>query len=417
MSGPVTGGVKGFPFTPSPVSLGQFGYVEQEFFIRGIARAYDLSPDAIETTGRSAPAVAPYLTRMIVRRPAYAKNFNGRVVVDWLNVTSGYDVDAGFGELWREVVREGYAYVGVTTQVVGTTGLKAFDPVRYAPVAIPGDQFSYDIYSQAIQALRRPSGARPLGSLHVTQVYAYGDSQSGSTLNNYVNNVYPKVRPVIDGFLITTSTTALPHLTVPVMRVVTEFEVDNEPHQPPSRFFRQWEVAGGGHTDIGDSRYLAPEEDREWGKPAGRDWLLAPTPWVAGCLLDRMAKWPAEQAALVALDAWVRDGTSPATTQPVTVSGGAVARDALGNALGGLRLPGEQVPTGANYGEMSNECQFTLGKTVPFNAATVHKLYPSHADYVAKVQSAVQQDIAAGYLLPADGQFIVAVARGSKIGT
>ena len=136
-------------------------------------------------------------------------------------------------------------------------------------MAIPGDQFSYDIYSQAIQALRRPVGVRPLGALHVTQVYAYGDSQSGSTLNNYVNNVYPKVRPVIDGFLITTSTTALPQLTVPVMRVVTEFEVDNEPHQAPSRYFRQWEVAGGGHTDIGDSQYLAPEEDREWGKPAG----------------------------------------------------------------------------------------------------------------------------------------------------
>src|SRR5436189_4368554 len=168
--GPVTGGIKGFPFTPSPVGLSRFGYVEQEFFIHGIARAYDLSPDAIASTGRSAPAVAPYVTRMIVRRPAYAKNFNGRVIVDWLNVTSGYDVDAGFGELWREIVRDGYAYVGVTTQVVGVAGLKAFDPVRYATMAIPGDQFSYDIYSQAIQALRRPVGVRPLGALHVTQV-------------------------------------------------------------------------------------------------------------------------------------------------------------------------------------------------------------------------------------------------------
>jgi hypothetical protein len=415
VKGPVTGGVKGFPFTPSPVSLGQFGYVEQEFFIRGIARAYDLSPDAIASTGRSAPAVAPYVTRIIVRRPAYAKDFNGRVVVDWLNDTSGYDVDAGFGELWREIVRDRYAYVGVTAQVVGVAGLKAFDPVRYAAAAIPGDQFSYDIYSQAIQALRRPAGVRPLGPLQVSQVYAYGDSQSGSTLNNYVNNVYPTVHPVIDGFLITTSTTALTHVTVPVMRVVTELEVDNEPHQPPSAFFRQWEVAGGGHTDIGDSRYLAPEEDREWGKPAGHDWVLAPTPWVAGCLLDRMAKWPAEQAALAALDMWVRAGTPPVTTPPITVTDGAIARDSLGNALGGLRLPGEQVPTGANYGEMSNECQFTLGKTVPFDAATLHRLYPTHADYVTKVQDAVAQDVAAGYLLPADGQRIIAVAQGSDV--
>jgi hypothetical protein len=98
------------------------------------------------------------------------------------------------------------------------------------------------------------------------------------------------------------------------------------------------------------------------------------------------------------------------------VTAGAIARDPLGNALGGLRLPGEQVPTGANYGEMSNECQFTLGKTVPFDAATLHRLYPTHADYVTKVQDAVAQDAAAGYLLPADGQRIIAVAQGSDVG-
>jgi hypothetical protein len=416
VTGPVTGGVKGFPFTPSPVPLASYGYLEQEFFIRGIARAYDLSPDAIASTGRTAPAVAPYITRIVVRRPTDPARFNGRVVVDWLNVTSGYDVDAGFGELWREIVRDGYAYVGVTTQVVGVAGLKAFDPVRYATLAIPGDQFSYDIYSQAVQALRQPIGVRPLGPLQVRRVYAYGDSQSGSTLNNYVNNVYPKVRRVIDGFLITTSTTALPQLSVPVLRVVTEFEVDNEPHQAATPFFRQWEVAGGGHTDIGDSQYLVPEEDREWGMPPGRNWPLAPTATVAGCLLDRMAKWPAEQAALVALDRWVTVGVAPSVTAPITVTGGAIARDSLGNALGGLRLPGEQVPTGANYGESSNECQFTLGKTVPFDAAGLHRLYPTHADYVAKVQAAVAQDIVAGYLLPADGTAIIATAQASNVG-
>lgn len=85
------------------------------------------------------PAVAPYTTRALARWPR--SGFNGTVVVEWLNVTSGYDVEASWAELHRHLVRDGYAYVGVTAQEVGAVGLKAFDPVRYAAVEHPGDQF------------------------------------------------------------------------------------------------------------------------------------------------------------------------------------------------------------------------------------------------------------------------------------
>ena len=53
-------------------------------------------------------------------------------------------------------VRGGFAYVGVTAQAVGVASLKAWDPTRYSRLVHPGDAFSYDIYSQAIQAVRRP---------------------------------------------------------------------------------------------------------------------------------------------------------------------------------------------------------------------------------------------------------------------
>ena len=66
-------------------------------------------------------------------------------------------------------MREGYAWVGVSAQLVGVAGsggplglnlsLKAVNPARYAPLQHPGDSFSYDIFSQVAQALRDGAGA------------------------------------------------------------------------------------------------------------------------------------------------------------------------------------------------------------------------------------------------------------------
>jgi len=71
------------------------------------------------------PATAPYVTRLLVRRPLDPARFNGTVIVEWLNVTSGFDIDIVAGELWRETLRSGYAYVGVSTQTASTTSLAA----------------------------------------------------------------------------------------------------------------------------------------------------------------------------------------------------------------------------------------------------------------------------------------------------
>jgi hypothetical protein len=415
VSGPVAGGLRGFPFNASPVDLGAYGYREQEYLFSGTARAYDLSPAAIASSGQQASAVtAPYTSRMIVRYPQRPEAFNGTVVVEWLNVTSGYDVDAVASDTWRELMRDGYAYVGVTAQVVGANALHAFDPVRYASVAIAGDQFSYDIFSQAVQAVRRAT-PRPLAALVPRHVLAAGDSQSGSTLNTYINTVYPLVQPVIDGFLVMTSATALrADLDVPVMRVVSELEVDGESAWTNTPRFRQWEVAGGGHTDHETSTYLVPEENREWGTPSGVTWPLAPTDY-PGCVLDRMPKGFAIQAALVALDHWVADGAQAPTAPPMDVVSGAIVRDANGNALGGARLPEEAVPTGANYGENSNECAPTLGKTVPFTQTQLRALYPNHAAYVDEFTAAAGAAVRAGWLLPADAEAVIAEAEGSTV--
>jgi hypothetical protein len=79
-------------------------------------------------------ATAPYTVRILVRRPSDASRFNGIVVVEWLNVTAQAEGAADYMQMQEEIVREGYAWVGIGAQAVGVnapaTGLKAWDGVR-----------------------------------------------------------------------------------------------------------------------------------------------------------------------------------------------------------------------------------------------------------------------------------------------
>src|SRR4051812_39338962 len=152
VEGPITGGVKGHPFGSSPTLPA--GWQEREFFISGTASAYDASPVALASVGSPAPLpAAPYQTRIVVRAPTDPANFNGTVLVEWNNVTSGYDVEPAWVDSATELARGGFAYASVTAQTVGVNALHAYDPVRYAPLVMPGDAYSYDVFSQAIQAL------------------------------------------------------------------------------------------------------------------------------------------------------------------------------------------------------------------------------------------------------------------------
>src|SRR4029077_10870271 len=104
----------------------------------------------------------------LIRRPTDARRFNGIVVVEWLNVTAQSEGAADFMQMQEELIRSGYAWVGVGAQAVGVnsgTGLKAWDAARYGSLVHPGDAYSYDIYSQAAQAIRHPAAQDPLGGL------------------------------------------------------------------------------------------------------------------------------------------------------------------------------------------------------------------------------------------------------------
>ena len=74
---------------------------------------------------------ADYATRVLVRRPTDPNAFNGTVVVEWLNVSGGVDAGPDYTYLSDELIRGGYAWVGVSAQRIGVEG----GPVL---VSVPG---------------------------------------------------------------------------------------------------------------------------------------------------------------------------------------------------------------------------------------------------------------------------------------
>ena len=67
---------------------------------------------------------AAYKTRILVRRPSNPAHFNGTVIVEWMNVSAGESApDWDF--LNPMLMRDGYAYVGVSAQALGVNGGKS----------------------------------------------------------------------------------------------------------------------------------------------------------------------------------------------------------------------------------------------------------------------------------------------------
>jgi hypothetical protein len=122
VTGPVTGGVHGWPFGVPLFDLADHGYVAEEFFLAGDASTYRQVPGTswdrdghwqVERDGS-----LPYTTRILIYRPVDPAKFNGTVVVGWNNVTAGYELFSGESPEFFE----GYVFVGATVQHVGVHG-------------------------------------------------------------------------------------------------------------------------------------------------------------------------------------------------------------------------------------------------------------------------------------------------------
>src|SRR5262245_30594664 len=183
---PATGG-NGVPlvFGHAAFDLADVGYERSEFFVEGTASAYTpvnpLTSNGLWTVAPSSSAA--YKTRIVVNRPINAADFSGTVVVEWFNVSGGADASPDWQHMHVELVRAGHVWVGVSAQAVGLNQLKcaapgvgcpaAGDPGRYGSLVHPTDSYSYDIFSQAGQAIR-DNPALVLGGLVPDHLVAAG---------------------------------------------------------------------------------------------------------------------------------------------------------------------------------------------------------------------------------------------------
>ena len=74
------------------------GFVEHEYAVEGTATSYVVDDVATDLPGSGEFTLtegdtADYRTRMVVRRPEKPEDFNGTVVVEWLNVSGGLDAN------------------------------------------------------------------------------------------------------------------------------------------------------------------------------------------------------------------------------------------------------------------------------------------------------------------------------------
>jgi hypothetical protein len=457
VEGPVSGGT-GTPFIASTTfDLGELGYSQAEYFVAGTAAAYvnvgPLSADGIWTV--TPGETAAYKTRLLVYRPLEPASFNGTVIVEWLNVSGGLDAAADWIMAHTELIRAGFAWVGVSAQYVGVEGgtsllglpalpLKAVDPERYGSLVHPGDSFSYDIFSQAAQAIRGPSGIRILGDLNVTRVIAAGESQSAFRMVNYIDAIHP-LADIYDGYLVHSRGSlgvplseapqpaiAVPgtaqirsDLNVPVLTFETETDLVLlgylAARQPDSERFRLWEVAGTAHADT----YTVVVGSTDRGDSPDAAKLVVSTMAIPGFTCSIPVNSGPQHfvlnAAFDALNRWVRDGTPPPSAPRFAADPGppvTIARDANGNVTSGIRTPQMDVPiaTLSGEGQSGSIVCALFGTTLPFDDATLSALYADHAAYVAAFDAATDQAVQAGFILPPDAELMKAAAAQSDIG-
>jgi len=453
VSGPVTGG-QGVPVVfPTSFDLSQVGYEESEFFVSGTAASFT-PVGTLGGDGRwsvTAASTAPYTTRIVVRRPIQARRFNGTVVVEWLNVSGGVDADPDWTESHNELIRDGFAWVGVSAQAVGVNALTSEDAVRYASLTHPGDSFSYDMFSQAGRAIRADASL-VLNGLRPRRILAAGESQSAARLVTYIDALASTAK-VYDGYLVHSrfsngaalsqspqAPVDVPNpleirsdLRSPVFVFETETDVAGsnlEDRQPDTKSFRLWEVAGTSHydyyglvigpEDIGDGRGAAADLAAMQAPPT-----VIPPGFSCDVPLNTGGAHWALDAAFSWLNRWVARGVQPPHApllQVTSTSPVVFAVDANGNTLGGVRTPMVDAPvatlggTGnSGTGPIGSFCGL-FGTTVPLTPEQIAALYPTHGQFVAAWARAISRETRDGFLLRADATELRRAAVTSSVG-
>ena len=470
VTGPVAVTSTSYPFArASGVDLAKSHYVEEEFLVSGSANVYEYGADKAV---RVRTPNAPYATRILVRRPSDPKRFSGRVVVEIVNMSRGWDLDVQWEGLHEYLLRSGDIYVGVTSKPNAVKALKAFDPARYSalswsnplPLSDPGNcevirsmmpsdssretenGLVWDVLSQVGALLKSSTAGAPLAKFAVTRTYLVGYSQSGMFLRTYSGAIHPLAKlangkPVYDGYIIgaapgpvplnqcapqieATDPRYLAHPSdVPVIAVITQSDViglgayltRRPDSDAPDDRFRLYEVPGASHGYAYPAQFEPPVEDI---KKAGFN-----NRWSYDCAVGGVPNdFPSHyifDGALASLDRWVK-GTPPPRASRLEIDKlgtpeAAYKLDRFGNALGGVRTPYVDVPI-ARYYETSGpgECRLS-GHKINLDRAQLRTLYSDHQTYLRRVTQQADQMTKDGWLTQEDAGLIKAEAAKAQV--
>jgi hypothetical protein len=239
---PAGGAANDYPFYSQADWLAGRDYVEEEFFLEGMANAYDMQDGSL------------------VRRPAAEADFNGTVILKWQNVTAGYDLDALWSSFRDDFVVDCYAWVGISAQRVGVNQLREWSPTRYGTLDVTNggtverDAISYDIFGQAAQAIRTPQGTNVMGGFAIRGIIGEGASQSAGCLAPFYNIVMPRYSKSIDLlFLAVGGGETRDDLDISVIRILAETDVLGRAARTaelPVNSGKEitWEIAGTSHS-------------------------------------------------------------------------------------------------------------------------------------------------------------------------
>jgi hypothetical protein len=434
-TGPVTVGHVIEPVSTIPTELATHGYEEQEFFASGTAHALRATSSPSDGRWTAAPtSSAAYETRILVRRPSNPARFSGTVVVEWFNVSVGESAP-DWDYLNPALMDSGDAYVGVSAQALGvdggppllgssiagvSKGIVQQEPQRYGRLRHPGDQYALDMVEQVGLGLRS-SRSDVLGPLRPRHIVAVGESQSAFYLTTFADALQPASH-AFDGIFIhsrggggaplgggSINSSFAPaglrirtDLNVPVLMFETQTDLTElgyaSAQQPNTREIRTWEVAGTSHAD---------------------NYLLGPAAGALGCstAVNSGPQHVVAQAAFTAFVNWVAHGTPPPSPSPLrlqSVRPAALALDAHGNVIGGVRTPAVDVPVSTLSGlpppGATVICSL-FGSTVPFTSQELVSLYGTKTHYLSEYKADLDRAIAAGYLLPSERADLLAQAE------
>ncbi len=438
--------------------LAAAGYVEEEYYLSGSGPAITAAGEVLFD--------APYITRILVRRPSDPARFNGTVVIEPF---SWFGERAAGWILTRDyLLRKGYAYVGYTlninmpredpklpaqpgeggqdanalyTGIVNFDFMRRFDYARYAPLGSYYDPARFrrgdapDPFvpqSQAIGAqlallLKSNKVDGPMGGLNVQRVYVNSWAVTAQVWMDYLDQGrhqswrMPDGRPLIDAYM--TGKMAFGEVGGDVIRVPRKMPKD----APFVTIYSQSELM----HDVQEGIALPPDTDT----PMLRTYEVLGMPHLRKADLgtDHRELEPADvgkaddprcnllydepseviaAALLDGMDHWVRTGAPMPTAPRVLRKGKAVARDKRsGNMIGGVRPPWIIAPAATYLTEQETGCGMVYDTKVPLPAASLRRLYGSYAGYLKQFEAAKAKSIQQGYLLEEDAERVQPIAK------